>query len=151
VLILSEKWDIRFLELAELISTWSKDPSTKCGAVIVRPDRTIASVGFNGFPRGCNDDPALYEDRELKYARVIHAEQNALLNASENLQGFALYTWPPALGPTCDRCAAHVIQAGIIKVVHKLDVSDFSSRWKEQTDRGLNMYSEAGVEVIPYY
>ena len=142
-------WDHFFLGLAEYISTASKDPSTKCGAVIVRPDRTIASTGFNGFPKGCDDSPELYADRDLKLARVVHAEQNALLHAREDLTGYTMYTWPPGYGPSCDRCTAHIIQAGIKKVVHRLDTSaDFASRWKEAIERGLQMYEEAGVEVV---
>lgn len=143
------KWDYRFLGLAELVASWSKDPSTKCGAVVVRPDRTIVSTGFNGFPKGCSDNPALYEDRETKYSRVVHAEVNALLHAREPLNGYTLYSWPPNYGPSCDRCTATIIQSGITRVVHKLTTSaDFASRWKESIDRGLQMYSEAEVEVV---
>lgn len=145
---MSPKWDLRFLDMAQLVSTWSKDPSTQCGAVIVRPDRTIASTGFNGFPKGCSDAEELYADRETKYARVVHAEMNALLHAREPLMGYTLYSWPPNFGPSCDRCSAHIIQAGITRVVHMLETSDdFASRWKESIDRGLQMYEEAGVEV----
>ena len=142
------KWDQRFLNLAQLVSTWSKDPSTQCGAVIVRTDRTIVSTGFNGFPKGCSDAPEIYEDRELKYARVVHAELNAILHAREPLTGYTMYTWPPGFGPSCDRCSAHIIQSGITRVVHKLDESDFASRWKEAVERGLTMYREAGVEIV---
>src|SRR4051812_43949974 len=103
---MNEKWDRRFLQMARLVASWSKDPSTKCGAVIVRPDKTVASVGFNGFPKGTNDDDELYADRETKYSRVVHAEQNALIFAREPLDGYTMYTWPQGFGPTCDRCAA---------------------------------------------
>lgn len=147
----TRKWDLRFLDLAQLVSTWSKDPSTKCGAVIVRPDRTVASVGFNGFPRGCDDDPALYADRDLKLSRVVHAEQNALLHAGESVKGYTLYSWPPGFGPSCDRCTAHIIQAGITRVVYKrVEDEGFSSRWKEAVERGLDMYDEAEVDVTSY-
>lgn len=145
------KWDLRFLEMAELVSSWSKDPSTKCGAVIVRPDKTVASVGFNGFPKGCDDAPHLYEDRDLKLSRVVHAEQNALLHANEPLTGYTMFTHPPGFGPSCDRCTAHIIQAGISTVVYKhVEQEGFSSRWKEAVERGLDMYAEAGVMVIAY-
>ena len=60
------KWDERFIELARLVAAWSKDPSTKVGAVIVRPDRTVASVGFNGFARGVDDTEERLNDRALK-------------------------------------------------------------------------------------
>lgn len=145
------KWDARFLDMAGLVSSWSKDPSTKCGAVIVRPDRTVASVGFNGFPKGCDDDPEIYAERELKYSRVVHAEMNALLHAREPLDGYTMYTVPKGFGPSCDRCSAHIIQAGISRVVHYgVEDDDFASRWKEACERGLQMYEEAGVEVTTY-
>lgn len=144
-----DKWDRRFLDMAKLVSTWSKDPSTQCGAVIVRPDRTIVSTGFNGFPKGCDDDSEIYANRELKYARVVHAEVNAILHASEALDEYTLYSWPPANGPSCDRCTAQIIQVGITTVVHVMNEdSDIASRWQESIDRGLQMYHEAGVEVV---
>ncbi len=143
-----EKWDIRFLEMAKLVSRWSKDPSTKCGAVIVRPNNTIASVGFNGFPRGCDDNPALYAVREVKLGRVIHAELNAILSAQEILHGYTIYTWPPMWGPSCQRCAAHIIQSGIKRVVHQQDTSD--SKWKESNKAGIALMLEAGIEVVQY-
>lgn len=143
-----ERWDIRFLEAARLKASWSKDPSTKCGAIIVRPDLTIAGTGFNGFPKNCLDDEELYANRELKYERVVHAELNAILHTYENMDGYTIYTWPPSFGPTCARCAAHVIQAGITRVVHVFDdTSDINSRWLESLEIGLQMYREADVEV----
>jgi dCMP deaminase len=142
------KWDRRFIEMAAMVASWSKDPSTKCGAVIVRPDRTVASVGFNGFPMGCDDDPLIYEDREEKYGRVVHAEVNAILHAREPLHGYAIYTWPAGWGPSCDRCSSCIIQAGIRRVVHIRDDSEFAARWKDAAERGLQMYAEAGVEVV---
>lgn len=145
------KWDYRFIDMAALVASWSKDPSTQCGAVIVRPDKTVASVGFNGFPKGCSDDDEFYADRDLKYARVVHAEQNALLHAHEPMHGYTMYTYPGGVGPSCDRCTAHIIQAGIKKVVHiKVEPTpgDFNERWAEAIERGLQMYEEAGVEVV---
>lgn len=145
---MNEKWDVRFLELAKHISTWSKDPSTKCGAVIVRSDRTVSSIGFNGFPRGCCDDPALYEDRALKYERVVHAEMNATLSANEPVRGCTLYVWP---GPICNRCAAHIIQAGISRVVYVDHQESYQmlKRWcSGHPLAGIIMLTEAGVEVV---
>lgn len=141
-------WDERFLELAGLVASWSKDPSTKCGAVIVRPDKTVASVGYNGFPKGCDDDPLIYADRPLKYARVIHAEVNAVLHAREPLDGYSMYTYPASgFGPTCDRCATVVIQSGITAITHEFVSQEFDARWGEGMQRGLDMYDEAGVIV----
>lgn len=141
------KWDVRFLELAELVSSWSKDPSTKVGSVIVRADLTIASVGFNGFPRGTSDAAEIYENRPLKYERVVHAELNAILSAKEPLTGCTLYTFPPAPGPSCARCTACIIQAGIARVVHYY-ADDFGyNDWTKSLEIGQDMYHEAEVEV----
>ena len=78
----SNKWDIRFLELAKHISGWSKDPSTKVGCVVVGEDREIRSTGFNGFPRGISDDNERLTDRNQKYPLICHAEENAIMHAA---------------------------------------------------------------------
>ena len=78
----SDKWDGRFIELAKHISGWSKDPSTKVGCVVVGEDREIRSTGFNGFPRGIEDDSDRLEDREQKYPLICHAEENAIMHAA---------------------------------------------------------------------
>ena len=140
------KWDIRFMELAKHISMWSKDPSTKTGAVIVRPDRTIASVGFNGFPRGIDDRDELLNNREEKYIRIIHCELNAILSARETLNGYTLYNWP---GQSCTRCAVHVIQSGIVRVVApSFDGSEYRKRWEDETKLAESLFVEAGVEIV---
>ena len=149
---MTDKWNRRFLDMAEMVASWSKDPSTKCGAVIVRPDRTIASAGFNGFPKGCDDADEIYLDRPLKYARVVHAEMNAIIHAHEPLEGYTMYCTPANIGPACDRCAAHIIQAGIKTIVHEMPPAvveeSFVDRWGESIQRGLDMFEEAGVEVV---
>lgn len=145
---MNAQWTNRFLEVSRLVASWSKDPSTKCGAVVVRPDKTVASVGYNGFPMGCSDDPELYENREEKYQRVIHAEVNAILHAREPLHGYTMFTTPAGIAPTCDRCATVVIQSGITTVIHEYEVNEFAERWKPMMDRALEMYQQAGVEVI---
>jgi dCMP deaminase len=142
------KWDERFLDMSDLVASWSKDPSTKVGAVIARPDKTICSVGYNGFPRGMNDSDEIYADRETKYARVIHAEMNALLAAPEDVAEYTMYTSFRHYGPSCDRCSAHVIQSGIERVVCRLEPEDPSmERWQDSITAGLKMYKEAGVQV----
>jgi len=137
-----EKWDRRFLDLAAHIAGWSRDPSTKVGAVIVRNDRTIASVGYNGFPRGVEDLPERYEDRPTKYLMVVHAEINAVLAASEILSGYTLYVHP--LCP-CATCAAAIIQTGISRVVTVESDKDIE-RWRDSFDASLTMFKEAGVQ-----
>lgn len=132
------------MEMAQLVASWSKDPSTKCGAVVVRPDKTVASLGFNGFPRGMSDDPLYYLERDIKYSRVIHAEMNALLTAKEELKGYTLYVFPFC---PCDRCCVHVIQAGIARVVFPAASEEILERWGEQVERSMVFFKEAGVEV----
>jgi len=83
-------WHLRFLDLAKHISNWSKDPSTKVGAVIFDSDKRIISVGYNGFPKNISDDPEKYLNREIKYQMVVHAEINAILFAQRNLKDFLL-------------------------------------------------------------
>lgn len=139
---MNAKWDARFLELAEHVgSKWSRDPSTKVGAVIVRPDKTVASMGYNGFPRGVQDDEARYADRQLKYKLVCHAEANAIVSASEKLTGCTVYVSP--LFP-CQECAKLVIQSGITRVVAPPMNED---RWQESNHMAALMFAEAGVSV----
>ena len=107
-------WDIRFAQLAKLVSLWSKDPSTKVGSVIVRPDKTIASVGYNGFPKGIPDNPDWYDNRDIKYKVVKHAEENDILFSQQSLVDHTLYVYPL---PPCSSCAGDIIQRGIKRVV----------------------------------
>lgn len=138
-------WDEWFLGLAQYVSTRSKDPSTKCGAAIVRPDKTIACVGYNGFPRNIADDPRLLADREEKYKRVVHCEMNAILTAREPLTGYTLYVWPFL---TCERCAVHVIQAGIQRVVAPEASNEHLTRWAENFVLARTLFEEAGIGVL---
>ena len=133
-------WDDRFLKLAQHIAQWSKDPSTKVGAVIVRPNRTIASVGYNGFPRGVNDDERL-NDRPYKYAMTVHAEANAILSANERLDGCTLYVTP--LSP-CSSCASILIQSGIKRVVAYMPHQP--EHWADSFAIARTMLDEAGIE-----
>lgn len=133
-------WDNRFLKLAQHIAQWSKDPSTKVGAVIVRPNRTIASVGYNGFPRGVNDDERL-NDRPYKYAMTVHAEANAILSANERLDGCTLYVTP--LSP-CSSCASIIIQSGIKRVVAYMPHQP--EHWADSFAIARTMLDEAGIE-----
>jgi dCMP deaminase len=138
-----EKWDRRFIDLMKVAEGWSKDPSTKVGAVIVRPDLTVASIGYNGFPRGMSDDDALYADRPTKYSRIVHGEMNAILNAHCSVQGCTLYVpFPP-----CDRCAVHVVQAGIKRVVYVEPTEDIKSRWADAFVQTAAIFADAGIEV----
>jgi dCMP deaminase len=136
-------WDVRFLRLAREISSWSKDPSTKTGAVIVRPDKTVASLGFNGFPKGMYDSPIWLNDREEKYSRIVHCEMNAVILAKEPLVGYTLYTWPFA---SCDRCAVHMIQAGIQRFVFPSIPEDKKERWEKSLAKTIGYFTECNLQ-----
>lgn len=139
------KWDMRFLELAEHIAGWSKDPSTKVGCIIVGADREIRSTGFNGFPRGIEDTLERLTDREQKYPLICHAEENAIMHAARigvSLKGCTAYvTWPP-----CTRCARSLIQAGIDVIVYPQS-AEIPERWSEEIGISMSMLSEAGMSV----
>lgn len=138
------KWDNRFLDLAKFISTWSKDPSTQTGAVIVRPNKVIASVGFNGFPQNMPDVQEFYDNREEKYSRIVHCEMNALLFAN-NVKGCTLYTYPFI---SCDRCFVHMLQAGITRFVAPKATEEQLTRWGKSFERVRQYAKEANVELI---
>jgi dCMP deaminase len=139
---MSEKWDKRFLDLAAHISTWSKDPSTKVGCVVVGEDREIRSTGFNGFPRGIKDDEERLSDREKKYPLICHAEENAIMHAARtgvSLKGNTAYvTWPP--------CSRSLIQAGVSEVVYPADI-EIPERWQDDFATASAMMKEAEVNV----
>lgn len=134
-------WDTRFLDLAFSVAAWSKDPSTRVGAVIARPDRTIASLGFNGFPRRTDDAEHLYQDRDEKLRRTVHAELNAILSSHEPVRGHTIYT---TFHP-CSGCAAAIIQAGIKRVVCAFH--GIPDRWMADFASSRAMLEEAEIAV----
>lgn len=137
------KWDRRFLDLAKLVSTWSKDPSTKVGAVIVDDKKRVVSMGYNGFARGINDDSRL-DNREEKYKIVLHAENNALIYSKGSLVGYKIYTYPFM---PCPHCASMIIQCGIKTVVsYYMD----NERWNENFKISCRLFREANKELILY-
>ena len=125
-------WDEFYLGLAKYMSTRSKDPSTKVGAVIVRPDKSVCSVGYNGFPQLMPDDKELYDNREEKYSRIIHGEINALTFAREPVKGYTLYTYPFM---PCDRCFVQMAQNGIVRFVSPKSTADQLTRWGPAFDK----------------
>lgn len=138
------KWDFRFIDLARVVSTWSRDPSTKTGAVIVRPDKTVCSMGFNGFPRKMFDEETYYQNREEKYSRIVHCEMNALLFAREPVIGYTLYTYPFI---SCDRCFVHMAQAGIRRCVAPRATPEQEERWGDSFKKTLLYAAETGITV----
>ena len=138
-------WDKRFLKLAKHISEWSKDPSTKVGCVVVGPDRELRSTGFNGLPRGIEDNEERLNNREIKYPLICHAEENAIMHAARigiSLKGCTAYvTWPP-----CTRCARSLIQAGVSTIVYPENI-EIPERWMDDFNLSLNMLKEAKISL----
>jgi len=143
ILTLSNKWDKRFLDIAKSVSTWSKDPSRKIGAIAVR-NRKILSTGYNGFPKGIEDTEERYNNRELKYQYVVHAEMNCIYNAAENgisLRDSTLYIYGL---PVCGDCALGIIQAGVSRVVALSEGTP--DRWIEAIGKTNEVFLEAGID-----
>lgn len=139
----NNKWNKRFLYLAEFISAWSHDPSTKVGAVVVDKDRRVVSTGYNGLARGVNDTKERLENREIKYKIILHAEENAIMFSKQNLDGCSLYV---SAMPPCSHCASLIIQSGIKKVyTWKQPIPE---RWVESYKLTKQMFKEAGVRLI---
>lgn len=141
------KWDSRFLDMAALVSGWSRDPSTKTGAVIVRPDKTVAGIGYNGFPKGMRDTAELYGNREEKYSRIIHCEVNALLFSNGPVNGCTLYTFPFL---SCDRCFVQMAQAGIERFVAPQATEEQLKRWSDVLYKTRKYAQEMGIEITEY-
>jgi len=146
--VFSDKWTKRFMDLCTTISFWSKDPSTKVGAVIVDNKKRIVSVGYNGFPRGVSDDEERYQDREVKYTMVSHAERNALDNSPTAVEGATMFV---TLMP-CSDCAKSIIQRGIKTVIvppmpRYLEDYDWEKDFYNWKVTQL-MFKEAGIQVI---
>lgn len=141
---IDEKWDKRFLKLAEHVSAWSKDPSTKTGAVITDKKRRVVSVGYNGFPRKVKDTPERYNDRKIKIAGIAHCERNAIIFARQSLEDCTLYTWPFM---SCAACASMVIQAEITRCVAPPASESIVSRWGDDIKLAAEMFDESGVEL----
>ena len=143
-LILSNKWDIRFLEMAKLVASWSKDPSTQVGAIAVR-NRTVIAQGYNGFPRGISDDSYRYEHKQLKYKMIVHAEMNLIYNAADNgvcLKDSTVYV----VGlPACGECAKGLIQVGVKRVVMP-EREHLDDKWAVSCADAQSYFDEAGVK-----
>lgn len=152
------KWDRRYIALAREVGTWSKDPSTQVGAVLVRPNNSVASTGFNGFPSGHDDSPELYLNREYKYKHVVHAEDNALrfycgvntkgkFRLSSLRPGFTLYT----SFPTCPNCMTLCGEVGVSRVVGPpLDptgkTQEWQNEWKQRILKSSEIAARYGIQ-----
>ena len=132
-------WDVRFLKLAKHISEWSKDPSTKVGAVITKNKRVV-SLGFNGFAQNVQDLKERYDDRDWKYPAVLHAEVNAIMQVRHKIDLVGTKLWIArltkpnnnnkiALAKPCNGCKEIIIRHGIKRVCYTIDASTFAI-WK---------------------
>lgn len=136
-------WDQRFLDLAATVAQWSKDPSTKVGAVVVDSRNRVVSTGFNGPPRGVSDT---FKDREEKLLKTIHAEVNAVIFSEGGAEGCRIYvTHPP-----CPACSIVLIQAGVIEVHYRAPSDEFKSRWVHLTSVADALMAEAGIKVLEW-
>lgn len=137
-------WDEYFMGLAHLSALRSKDPSTQVGACIVSADKKVVGIGYNGLPRGCDDDVFPWERDgtflETKYPFVVHAELNAILNSNQDLRGCSLYV---SLFP-CNECAKAIIQSGIKRIVYECDKYADTDGVKASK----RMLTSAGVELV---
>ena len=140
-------WDEYFMGIAMLSARRSKDPSTQVGACIVNSNNKIMSVGYNGFPQGCNDDDFPWErtgdDFETKYPYVCHAELNAILNCNtSSVRGCTVYV---TLFP-CNECTKAIIQSGIKEIVYMCDKYADT----EGVKASKRMFDSAGVIYRQY-
>ncbi len=142
------KWDERFLQVAQVIAQWSKDPSRGVGSVIVSASRQIIATGFNGLPRGVEDLPERLV-RPVKYDLIVHAEMNAVVQCARNgvspVDGTIYSTFFP-----CVHCALAIVQSGLTRVV-TYTLTDADAHWLESIGKSEAIFREAGVafEIIP--
>ena len=146
-LLQGKAWGEKYTHLAKEISTWSKDPSTKVGAVVIGEHGQLLSQGFNGFPRGIHDTDDRLNNRERKYELVVHAEMNAIYNASltgVSLKDATLYVYGL---PICNECAKGIIQVGIKKVV-AMRPQIYNSEWDKSNKNAEALFREAEVMYL---
>jgi dCMP deaminase len=139
---MNKEWDVYFMDMARLVASKSKDPSTQVGCVIIGLDKEVRSTGFNGIPRNVADSPYRMQ-RPEKYEWFCHAEENAIAHAALagiSLKGGTAYS---TLHP-CNVCTRMLIQAGVDRVVSPL--GEIPERWKPQFTIAKAMMTEAGVQ-----
>lgn len=143
------EWDQLFMEKVYLIAKKSKDPRTKIGAVLVKNNVAILE-GFNGFPRKVKDYRSRYEDREIKYKLVVHAEANSVFVAAKlgiSIDGATCYTQ----GMPCNECCKALLQGGIKEIVIHSRWPSMGPKWEEAAKWSELMCDEAGIKVRQFY
>jgi len=141
------KWDIRFMRIADLeVAQWSKDRSSKVGCVLVK-DREIITTGFNGMPRGINDDIDARHEKPEKYYWFHHAELNAVVNAAR--QGKSTLGWDAYINWfPCDHCAGVLVNAGIKRVFCDKELEWGHEKWGDGFKRAKTILEEGNIEII---
>lgn len=139
-------WDDYFLKIAATVALKSKDESSQIGAIIVGPDKEIRSSGYNGFPRGMDDNDPAKQERPIKYKYFEHAERNAIYNAARfgaSVLGCTMYCqWPP-----CSDCARAIVQTGIKRLVVEHPIHECPERWRDDMEIAYSILCECGVVV----
>lgn len=145
-------WDDYFLSMVFTVLRKSKDRSTQVGAVIVNEHNEIVNTGFNGFPRGIDDDNPKYHERPLKYDYTEHAERNAIYQAAAGrggTRGCRMYLGFNPNKAICTGCARGLIQSGIVEVIGP-EVIKFQGKgeqWTKDCLTAWHMLKEAGVKL----
>ena len=144
-------WDTYFMGIAQLSSKRSKDPKTQVGACIVNQDNKIVGIGYNGFPKGISDDEFPWNEQgnflETKYPFVVHAEANAILNASQDLKECKLFV---TLFP-CNECTKLIIQSGIKELIYisnKDEGKDFQVASKKMLEKAQVKLRQMSWETL---
>jgi dCMP deaminase len=143
---LSNKWDKRYMDLAKQVGTWSKDPSKQIGAVAIGSKGQVLAQGYNGFPRGIDDNESRLNTKETKYKYVVHAEMNLIYNATFNgisLNGSTVYV---SGLPVCSECAKGLIQVGVKQIVMSKDsLEGADEKWLDSFELTIALLNEAGI------
>lgn len=147
--VLSQRWQRYYMGMAEYVATGSKDGSSRFGSVLVKPNKRLASIGFNGFPTRIPDDPDILNDperRQEKYDLIVHAEENCLDNYEGfDTQGYHLFV----TAHPCEQCAKRITNTGIEYVYWCADKTDYMERWGDSIKRATTKLERAGIKMVP--
>ncbi len=140
-------WEQYFMAVAMIAAERSKDPSSQVGACIVDNEDKVVSTGYNGAPRGYDDDTCMTWERDgkfldTKYAYVCHSELNAILNSPRPVKGCRIYV---TLFP-CNECAKAIIQSGIKEIIYSSDKYNGT----EGNIASKKMLDECGIKYRKY-
>ncbi len=141
-------WDTTFMGIAQLISFRSKDPNTRHGAVIINQENKIISVGYNGFPIGCNDDIFPWTSPE-KYDYSVHAERNAIDNSqTSNLKNCKLYLWSERGYYPCSLCAAGIAQKKISEVIMAFAITTNTNTYNWEPTKKIFKANNIKIRIL---